>query len=373
MPEYIEKNIKQALIKGKYTDSFFISKYRFNIYRGCQNSCAYCDGRAEGYYTPKDFGNQIEVKINIIDVLKKEIPKIKEKGIIFVGGGVGDSYQKPEEKYQLARQVLQFLKDYNFPIHILTKSALVERDFDILQQINGKNKSTISFSFCSNNQKIVDIFEPNCASVKERFYLLEKFKKNNFYTGIMYMPVIPFICDKKEDFNSFLKDAKNSGVDFVIFSGMTLKTGIQKDYFLNVIKNNYPNLLDDYDKIYPSDNKYGAANSKYYTKIYTDYYEVLKEYKIPSVIPHYIYKDKIEMKDEVAMILFHIYQLLKSRGEDKKVYEFAAWNILKLEEDIITLTKENKLQTIKGIGTVISGIIKEIVEKRRCNYYEKLL
>jgi DNA repair photolyase len=372
MTNYIEKNAKTVLRKSKYTDTWFVSKYRFNVYRGCENACAYCDGRNEKYNTTSRFGEEIEVKVNILELLKKEISRIKEKTILSIGGGVGDSYQSAEKKYQLTRSILKFLKSYNFPVHILTKSSLIERDLDLLKEINDKNKSVISLSFSTNNQKIVDIFEPGCAVVKERFKTLESFKKNNFYTGIMYMPVIPFVSDSADDFKSFLKDAKNTGVDFILFGGMTLKDGNQKDHFYSVLDKNYPGLAEEYDKIYYS-NIYGSPKEDYYTKISNSFYSVLSDFKIPPRIPHYIYRDKIELKDEVAMILFHIYFLLSLKGENKKFYEIAAWNILKLEDDIAELAKAGQLEKIKGVGKVIGGIIKEVVLERKCTYYERLL
>lgn len=372
MINYIEKEAKTILRKSKFTDSWFISKYRFNIYRGCENACAYCDGRNERYNTTGNFGNEIEVKINILDILKKEITKIKEKTILSIGGGVGDSYQQAEKKYQLTRKILQILKDYDYPVHILTKSSLIERDLDLLKEINYKNKSIISLSFSTNNQKIASIFEPGCSLITDRFKTLEKFKKNNFYTGIMYMPVIPFITDSMKDFKSLLIDAKNSGVNFILFGGMTLKDGNQKNHFYNVLKEFNPELIKEYDKIISHD-IYGSLKKDYYDKTSKDFYSVLNDFKIPPRIPHYIYKDRIELKDEIAMILFHIYFLLSLKGDYKKFYEIAAWNILKLNDDIINLTKTNQLESIKGVGKFISSLIKEIVLERKCNYYEKLL
>ena len=73
------------------------------------------------------------------------------------------------------------------------------------------------------------------------------------------------------------------------------------------------------------------------------------------------------------MILFHIYYFLKMKGQIKKAYESAAWKILFLKDDIKELIKNDKLKNINGIGNVIDGIIKEIYNTRKCNYYEKLL
>ena len=100
--EYIELvtireiNAKSILRKSKKIDSWFISHYGMNLYRGCNHNCVYCDGRSEGYYVEGEFGRDISVKVNAIDVLRKELdPKGKrtpfKRSFIMIGGGVSDS------------------------------------------------------------------------------------------------------------------------------------------------------------------------------------------------------------------------------------------------------------------------------------------
>jgi DNA repair photolyase len=373
MINYIEKEAKSILRKGKITDSWFISKYNMNLYRGCENACIYCDGRNEKYYVEGEFGQDIVVKTNSPKLFQKEVEKIKEKTIIFFGGGVGDAYQNAEKKYELTREILKIISNYNYPVHILTKSSIIERDADLLKKINEKSSVTVSFSMSSSDQNITDIFEPGCASISERFRLLEKFKKLGFFTGIMHMPVIPFVSDNKKSLQTLLSSAKNVNVDFIIFGGMTLKAGKQKDYFYNQLQNFDNQLIKKYQEIYPHNNKWGNASFKYYEYLENLFYSIVKEYKIPSRIPHYIYKDRVELNVEISMILFHIYYFLKMKGQIKKAYETAAWKILFLKDDIKELIKNDKLKNINGIGNVIDGIIKEIYNTRKCNYYEKLL
>ena len=102
--EYIELvdireiKAKSILRKSKKIDSWFISHYGMNHYRRCNHNCVYCDGRSEGYYAEGEFGRDISVKVNAIDVLRKELnPKGKrtpfKRSFIMIGGDVGDSYQ----------------------------------------------------------------------------------------------------------------------------------------------------------------------------------------------------------------------------------------------------------------------------------------
>ena len=91
-----EINAKSILRKRKKIDSWFVSHYGMNLYRGCHHNCVYCDGRSEGYYVEGEFGRDIWVKINAIDILRKELdPRRKRtpfrRSFIMMGGGVGDS------------------------------------------------------------------------------------------------------------------------------------------------------------------------------------------------------------------------------------------------------------------------------------------
>lgn len=92
-----EIQAKSILRKYKKIDSWFVSQYRMNLYRGCTHNCIYCDGRSEKYQVNGNFGEEVVVKINAIDILKKELAKSRKKiplknSFIMIGGGVGDSY-----------------------------------------------------------------------------------------------------------------------------------------------------------------------------------------------------------------------------------------------------------------------------------------
>lgn len=109
-----EIEAKSILRKHKKIDSWFISYYGMSLYRGCAHNCVYCDGRSEGYYVNGEFGKDVEVKVNAIDILRRELdPRRKrtplKRSFIMVGGGVGDSYQPIEKKYELTRNALQLM------------------------------------------------------------------------------------------------------------------------------------------------------------------------------------------------------------------------------------------------------------------------
>jgi DNA repair photolyase len=345
-----------------------------NLYRGCYHNCVYCDGRNEKYQVRGDFEKDVDIKVNAIELLKNEMSlqrrqKLYNNGFIIVGGGVGDSYQPIEEKYKLMRKTLELFETVRLPIHILTKSTLVERDIDLLHRINQNSKVIISFSFSSTNDTISQIFEPNVPRPSERLKTIKKLKHEGFSCGMFFLPVIPFITDTIELMKHTIKDAYSAGVDYIIFGGMTLKNGRQKEYFMNIIKEEYPDLLPSYAQIFTND-KWGNAIPSYYQSINTSFNSIMSQYSIPKRIPSSIFNDFVTVNDRVIIILDQLHYLLQLQGK-KSPYGFAAYNISRLSNNLSLM--KNHLQSIKGVGKVTEKIILEILETNTSEYYEKLL
>ncbi len=369
-----EIEAKSILRKYKKIDSWFISHYGMNLYRGCTHNCVYCDGRSEGYYVDGEFGEDVVVKVNAIEVLRRELdPKRKrtpfKRSFIMVGGGVGDSYQPVEEKYQLSRKALKLIYEYNFPVHMLTKSTLIKRDTDILKQINERNRAVVSCSFSSVNEKISAVFEPGVPPPDERLKMLGSFKSEGIACGMFLLPVIPFITDTQELIEGAVRKATEVGLDFVIFGGMTLKDGRQKDYFFNVLKKNYPELPVKYQNIYRA-SKWGEATVKYYSLINQAFNSIAKKYKMPRRIPLELYRDMLGENDLAVVILEHIDYILMLEGKTSP-FGYAAYSISRLKEPLGTM--KGSLTELKGVGRTTEKIILEILETGSSSYYEELL
>jgi len=369
-----EIEAKSILRKHKKIDSWFVSQYGMNFYGGCAHNCVYCDGRSEKYQVGGEFGKDVTVKVNAVDVLRRELdPKRKrtplKRSYIGVGGGVGDSYQPIEKKYQLTRKALKLMYEYKFPVHMLTKSTLIERDIDILKKISEQNRAVVSFSFSSVDDEISAIFEPGVPPPSERLKTLALFKSEGIPCGMFLLPVIPFITDKPELMEESVKKATEVGLDFVIFGGMTLKDGRQKDYFFNVLKEHYPDIITEYQKIYTGD-KWGQASGEYYDSINLTFNRIAKKYKMPKRIPYALFKDILSENDLVIVILEHIDYLLKLEGK-RSPYGYAAYSISQLKEPLSAMKGE--LRKLKGVGRTTEGIILEILETGNSSYYEKLL
>lgn len=257
-----------------------------NPYQGCYHDCVYCDGKSEGYHMHEDFGTRIRVKENAPELLEKYLrkrgflpvnrertgtlvdfmPEEKraltgggKKFTVGISGGVCDIYQPAEEYVKMSRKMLQIVYDYDFPVFLLTKNKLVLRDQDLLKKINDGAGATVCMTvvFSVENERLREIFEPRASTIAERFETLKTLHDEGINTGIWMMPILPWIGDSDENLKSMVESAAESGVQYILPGGMTLKPGRQKDAFMAVIKEHFPELEDKYARLYGNDHKYG--------------------------------------------------------------------------------------------------------------------
>ena len=369
-----EIEAKSILLKHKKIDSWFISHYGMNLYSGCSHNCVYCDGRSEQYYTYGEFGRDVTVKMNAVDILRRELSPARKRtpfkrSFVMVGGGVGDSYQPLDEKYLLTRKALEVMYQAGFPVHVLTKSTLIRRDADILRAINERSRAIASFSFSSVDDGISAIFEPGVPPPSRRLETMAFLKSQGIACGMFLLPVIPFVTDLPALIDDAVRKASEVGVDFVIFGGMTLKQGRQKDYFMEVLLRHRPELSYQYDLIYHG-GKWGEPAQEYAQPLNMAFGAIARHYGIPPRMPPALYRDILSQNDLVVVMLEHIDYLLKMEGK-KSPFGYAAYSISQVAEPLSFWRGD--LRKLKGVGPTTAGIIREILDTGRSSYYERLL
>ena len=365
---------KSILRRQKKIDSWFLSRYGMNLYRGCSHNCVYCDGRAEKYRVDGEFGLDVSVKTNALQVLRRELDPARKRvpfkgGFVLVGGGVCDSYEPVEAQYRLSRGALELLLEFGFPVHLLTKSTLIERDMELIGQVNEKSRAIVSFSFSSADDAISAVFEPGVPRPSKRLATLQKFKKAGIACGMFLMPVIPFITDTPEKMDESVKAARDAGLDFIVFSGMTLKDGRQKDYFLNVLGRYRPDLVGEYEVLY-SGNQWGEPRSDYMRSIHELFFNIARKYRVPVRIPARLFSDLLDDNDRVVVMLEQIDYVLKMLGRESH-YGFAAYSVSQLKEPLAQW--RGRLRQLRGIGPTTERLIHEILDTGKCSYYDKLV
>jgi DNA repair photolyase len=369
-----EHEAKSILLKRKYIDSWFVARYGLNIYRGCAHNCSYCDGRAEGYYVEGDFGRDVTAKINAPIMLDRALdPARKRKplrrGFIMLGGGVGDSYQPAEQLHTLTRACLEVIERHRDPVHILTKSTLVERDLDLLTRINGGQRAVLSMSFSTVDDGIARVFEPGCSRPSHRLATLRLAKQQGLTTGMYLMPVIPGVSDKAEAIDAAVVAAQDAQCDFVVFGGMTLKPGRQRDHHLKVIEEYDPTLIPKYQMVYGND-RWGSASPPYYQAIQSRFIAAVRKHRMARWMPPRVFADVIDQDDVVVVILEQLHSLLRAQGKPSP-YRTAARTLAALGRPISEL--RNRLHTLNGISGAVAATVVEILDTGSCALYESTL
>jgi DNA repair photolyase len=374
MGEIKEIQAKSILRKRRYLDSWFVSRCGMNLYRGCRHNCAYCDGRAEGYYVEGQFGREVSVKINAAEILRKELDPARRRkplkpGYILLGGGVGDSYQPAEEKYGLSRKALEVIAEFGFPVQVLTKSTLIRRDLDLLKAIDSQSRAVVSFSLSSVDEHISRVFEPGVPSPRERLDAIKRFKDHGLACGLFLLPVIPFITDGQELLERAVREARDAGVDYLLFGGMTLKEGRQTAHFLNVVSTYRPDLLSRYRKLYTGD-CWGRAAAGYYEELQSRFGEIAAGYRVPLRMPPELYADLLDENDRLVVALEHLDDLLRLQGK-RSGFGFAARAIAALEEPVSKLLYRGA--NIAGVNASVKQAAEEILKTGTSALYERLL
>lgn len=233
---------KTILSKLKSEDSFFGISYNMNLYRGCSHGCIYCDTRSECYGVGDI--SQISIKSNALELLHQEL-KSKKRGTIGTGS-MNDPYMEVEKEEEIVREALKVIAAHKFPVHIITKSNLVIRDADIIQEISSIY-AAVSLTITTADDQMAKRIEPNAPSTSKRFEAMKELSKKEIYTGVTLMPLLPYINDSVANVTTLLQRAADSGASYVIpMFGVTLRKG-SRDYFYGALQREFPGMMNRYD------------------------------------------------------------------------------------------------------------------------------
>ncbi len=262
-PVYKEIRAQSALNKLKRKIPY---GWDLNIYRGCGHGCRYCYAMYSHDYMDgeKDFHRDIFVKTNIVEQLEKELKKESWKREVINIGGVTDSYQPADSRYILMPEILKLLIKYKTPAIISTKSDLVLRDYDLIDELSQITYINIAATITTLDESVSCKIEPGSASPLERFNVLKEFRKTNASIGLHLMPIIPLITDSEDNFESLLINARECGVHYVLPGTLYLR-GKTRQHFFDFIASDFPDLEDEFRALY----KKGGADRQYKNNLYT--------------------------------------------------------------------------------------------------------
>ena len=184
-----------------------------NPYRGCEHGCVYCFARPThnylGFSAGLDFETKIVCKFDAHNILKKELKAKNYQCLPIILGSNTDPYQPIEKKLQITRKILKVLLSFQHPVSIITKSALIERDLDILQPMAEKGLVQTMISVTTLKNNLSTKIEPRTSIPKKRLQIISNLSKNKVPVGVLAAPMIPFIND--HELESILTECRRLG------------------------------------------------------------------------------------------------------------------------------------------------------------------
>lgn len=190
-----------------------------NPYRGCEHGCVYCFARPSHAYmglSPGlDFETRLFVKPNAAELLERELARPGYVPKTIAIGTNTDPYQPLERRHQLMREILEVLDKYNHPVAIVTKSALVARDADILGRMAERNLAKVALSVTTLNRKLCRSLEPRASAPHKRLDAIRALSEAGVPTSVMVAPVIPALNDS--EIESILETAHEHGAQSAAF------------------------------------------------------------------------------------------------------------------------------------------------------------
>lgn len=249
-----------------------------NIYRGCQHGCKYCYAiYSHDYLGDNNYFNDIYIKTDIVEKLDRELSSSSWKREVVNIGGVTDSYQPAEKHYRLMPEILKLLIKYKTPAIISTKSDLILRDYDLIDELSRITYINVAATITTTDENIRKHIEPFGCETARRFEVLKTFRKTNASIGIHVMPIIPFLTDSFENMDSICRNAAEAGVDYMLPGTLYLR-GKTRGVFFDFIKRQYPEvhgkLLAEY--------KTGAAGKPYKDDLYKMVNELRDKYRLSA-------------------------------------------------------------------------------------------
>lgn len=206
-----EEQARSILTRNQSPDVPF--NVSLNPYRGCEHGCIYCFARPTHSYLELspglDFETRLFAKVNAPDLLRRELASPSWQPEPIALGVNTDAYQPCERRLGITRRVLEVLRECGQPVGIITKSALVERDIDLLADMAKKRQAAVSITITTLDPAITRTLEPRAASPARRLKTVQRLAAAGIPVGVNVAPVIPFVTD--HDLEHIIQAAAGAG------------------------------------------------------------------------------------------------------------------------------------------------------------------
>jgi DNA repair photolyase len=227
--------------------------WSLNPYMGCAHRCTFCYVR--GFERRADrpsgeaYGRSVRVKVNVAEVLRRELASRAWKREVVAIGAATDPYQPAEGRYRITRACLQAFADARSPFSLITRGPLVVRDVDVLQRAAPRAEVDVTFSVPTLDRDIWRRTEPGTAPPRQRLRALRILVEAGIDAGVGIAPILPGISDRPELLADVVRAARDAGATRVWCNVLSLQPGT-REHFLEHLARDWPELLPHYLALY---------------------------------------------------------------------------------------------------------------------------
>ena len=247
--EYREEPCRSALnrVKGM---SF---KWSLNPYMGCVHRCTFCyvrafEKRAERPFDDR-YGTSIRVKVNVAEVLARELARPSWQHEWVAIGAATDPYQPAEGRFRLTRACIETLAAASNPFSIITRGPMIVRDVDALIEATRRASVSVTFSIPTLDEEVWRKTEPSTAHPRQRFRAVKRLIDAGVKVGVGMAPILPGISDRPEQLAEVVRAAREAGATGVWTNLLFMRPGT-REHFMEHLADEWPELVPFYEELY---------------------------------------------------------------------------------------------------------------------------
>ena len=227
--------------------------WTINPYRGCEFGCRYCYARyTHEFMELRDslaFEQKIYVKQHAAGLLRHDLRRVKPGEAIALGTAT-DPYQPAERRYEVTRAILEeFARHRGFDLGIVTKSNLIVRDLDLLEDVARSNRLSVHITITTLDVELARILEPRAPRPDLRLDAVRALRAAGLRVGVSCSPVVPGITDSAHDLEQLIRAVAEAGAEYVFANPLFLKP-CSAAVFLPFLEQNFPHLVENYRRRY---------------------------------------------------------------------------------------------------------------------------
>lgn len=227
--------------------------WTINPMRGCLHRCVYCFARPTHEFLDldagRDFDTQIVVKVNVAEVLGRELASPTWGRHPVALGTNTDPYQRAEGRYRLMPGIIAALAESGTPFSILTKGTLLRRDMPLLAEANERVPVSLAMSIAIYDDELQQSIEPGTPTAAARLATVTAVRDAGLDCSVFLMPILPHLTDSREHLDEALRRAKDAGASSVLYTALHLRPGV-REWFMQWLEREHPDLVTRYEGLY---------------------------------------------------------------------------------------------------------------------------